>query len=762
MTFLAPLTGLIAGALAFPALLALYFLKLRRRVVRVSNSALWQQAVRDTEANIPFQWLRFNWLLILQLLALACLVLAAARPTIRGDGPGALRTALIIDCSASMNALDGDRAFAPPGSGDRGAPISRLDEALGRARELIAALPSGGGGQQVLIIRSAADPAALSPMTGDTAALIEALANARPSDQPGDLPAALRLARTLLSRGEDAGADAGGDDAPNAPTTEILIVSHGGAAFDAPSTSATLARSSAAPAAARLIRVGPPPTAAGFANLGIAALSARRDFEEPTTLRVFARLVNASTAPAASTLILTFNGLEKSRRIVDIPPTDPTAPAAGATAAASVPAAPENPAGITFTLDEPSGGILALRIEPTGPDLLAADNAAAVVVDALPAPRILVIAPGSQGRDADRFLLSSLEALRPAALEVIDAATLAERTNARTKPGAFSPTEYSPLPADLLIFDRAPALNPPAIPSLHFGAPLRLGDAAITITPSNSTSSEATTATASTTEQARILTWSRTHPLLRYASLESIVLTPPTALALPTSDSARSAGLTIDTLARTARGPALALITQRTPGLPAVPRIMVGFELAHSNWGPHFTFPIFLSNTLDLTTHRADARLGRASDTLTPIAIEPAPGATELTLTGPIPAPRTFAITPASAAEVSLGILDRTGLYAVAGATPRDRALAINLASESESLLRTSDTLEPSPTLPRANPGNPLLTPSVAQSSSTAAPASAAPLPLDPPRREIWPQLLLAALALLTAEWMLYAWLLKG
>ncbi|NJL94183.1 MAG: hypothetical protein HC915_10875 [Anaerolineae bacterium] len=46
----------------------------------VSSNFLWQQLVQDREANAPWQRLRFSWLLLLQLLILAALVLAIMRP----------------------------------------------------------------------------------------------------------------------------------------------------------------------------------------------------------------------------------------------------------------------------------------------------------------------------------------------------------------------------------------------------------------------------------------------------------------------------------------------------------------------------------------------------------------------------------------------------------------------------------------------------------------------------------------------------------
>jgi len=72
MSFLAPLF-LALSALAIPIVI-LYMLKLRRRETEVSSTMLWRMVLRDREANAPWQRLRRNLLLLLQLLLLALLV----------------------------------------------------------------------------------------------------------------------------------------------------------------------------------------------------------------------------------------------------------------------------------------------------------------------------------------------------------------------------------------------------------------------------------------------------------------------------------------------------------------------------------------------------------------------------------------------------------------------------------------------------------------------------------------------------------------
>src|SRR5258708_16713977 len=108
MSFLAPV-ALALSALAAPIIL-LYMLRLRRREVQVSSTLLWQQLVRDREANAPWQRLRRNLLLLLQLLILAALVIALARPFIQVPTVTTGRIALLIDASARMNATRWQRS----------------------------------------------------------------------------------------------------------------------------------------------------------------------------------------------------------------------------------------------------------------------------------------------------------------------------------------------------------------------------------------------------------------------------------------------------------------------------------------------------------------------------------------------------------------------------------------------------------------------------------------------------------------------------
>ena len=176
MSFLAPLA--FFGALLAVPIILLYMLRLRRREVTVSSTFLWQQILRDREANTPWQRLRRNLLLFLQLLILALLVLALARPFIIVPAVGAGQIALLIDASASMNATDSSEG-------------TRLDEAKQRALEIVDTLSAG---DLLTVIRVADTAEVLVSYTGDREALRAAVNGVLPSHASADWNAALTLA----------------------------------------------------------------------------------------------------------------------------------------------------------------------------------------------------------------------------------------------------------------------------------------------------------------------------------------------------------------------------------------------------------------------------------------------------------------------------------------------------------------------------------------------------------------------------------------
>jgi len=176
----------LIGLVSLPIIVAYYMLRLRRRDVPVGSTFLWQQLVRDVEANAPWQRLRFSWLLLLQLLIALVAVIAATRPFVTVSSDLAANVVLIVDTSASMGAVD------PEGS--------RMDLARAAARSVIGDLPEGG---RVTVVAADDSAHVLVSETDDRAAALKAIEGIAATQLPGDLTDALALASALAARDSD-------------------------------------------------------------------------------------------------------------------------------------------------------------------------------------------------------------------------------------------------------------------------------------------------------------------------------------------------------------------------------------------------------------------------------------------------------------------------------------------------------------------------------------------------------------------------------
>ncbi|MGF7058967.1 vWA domain-containing protein [Brassicibacter mesophilus] len=106
MSFYSPMSFLFLIGL-IPIIL-MYLLKKQHTDVRISSNYLWEKALRDVEANRPWQKLKKNILLLLQLLTFTALVFAIAQPYIFSDKIGGGNLIIILDTSASMQSKEKD------------------------------------------------------------------------------------------------------------------------------------------------------------------------------------------------------------------------------------------------------------------------------------------------------------------------------------------------------------------------------------------------------------------------------------------------------------------------------------------------------------------------------------------------------------------------------------------------------------------------------------------------------------------------------
>ncbi|MFQ5407089.1 MAG: VWA domain-containing protein, partial [Anaerolineales bacterium] len=267
MSFLTP-AFLLAGLLAIPIAI-LYMLRLRRREMLVSSTLLWQMVLRDREANRPWQRLRRNLLLLLQLLLLAAIVLALARPFVPVPVIAAGQVTLLLDGSASMRATD--------------VQPSRFVIAQQAADQIVDGLASDG---VMTVILAAQQPQVLISGSADKTRLHEAIARAEPFVGEADWAAALSLA-------------AGAAGTARNPTT--VIISDGGLPDEI----------RAIPGDVRYVPIG-----VSGDNLGISALSVRPDIGG---LQLYTGITNYGPQNADTILSITVDGVLVSARRYTVP-----------------------------------------------------------------------------------------------------------------------------------------------------------------------------------------------------------------------------------------------------------------------------------------------------------------------------------------------------------------------------------------------------------------------------------------------------------
>lgn len=329
MGFLTP-AFLGLAAIAGPIIL-LYMLRLRRQEVKISSVMLWQQLMQDREANTPWQKLRRNLLLILQLIILAALVFALARPFLPVPSVAAGSVALLIDASASMNATD------------MPAEATRFEAAQEAALDLVGDLSND---EVMTVITVGSTPQVLTPPTGDRTALRDAINRAEPTTAVADWEAALALAGASIAGREDA---------------TIVVISDGGLPAELPSL----------PTETRFLSVGEEAS-----NMAITALATRQLDGSP---QLFAGVTNYSQQVADVILSIEVdNDLLTAERLTI---------AANETVTLTFTDLPEDANIVTAELTQPvSGGI---------DDYLALDDRAFSVIAPPAGGRVLLVTEGN-------------------------------------------------------------------------------------------------------------------------------------------------------------------------------------------------------------------------------------------------------------------------------------------------------------------------------------------------------------------------------
>ena len=337
MNLLTPLNLLWALPL-LGGIVALWMLRLKRSDVTVSSLYLWNTMLQETQANAPFQKLRRNLLLFLQLLLAFLLVFALARPFVYGEAVTGHTVVIILDTSASMNASD----VRP----------TRLQAAKDAADGMVDR--DMRAGDVATVLTAASKPSsAFSGFTGDKGRLKEAIDGVAGTDTPIDMTAALTLAQSLVGARRGAQVRVFSDGALSASDGRKL---------------------SALPLGGTDVRLIPVGTATPD-NLAITRLDGRRS-PQGGGYQVFAEVQDGGGRPHQGGGTLT---LLKDGKLI------------GARALSLTNGAQ------TETFDSPllqGGGVVTARLDDVRDDL-AADNQASLVLSP-PRPRkVLLVTPGN-------------------------------------------------------------------------------------------------------------------------------------------------------------------------------------------------------------------------------------------------------------------------------------------------------------------------------------------------------------------------------
>jgi len=598
MEWLTPWTGAIAAAAAVPTLVLLYFLKLKRQEVPVSSTLLWKRAVQDLQVNAPFQRLRRNLLLLLQLLALAAVLIALGRPVFSLQAGAGRRYVVLIDRSASMNASDVSGR-------------TRLAEARRQAGVLIESLKGPGlldleaRGDEAMVIAFDRHAKVMCNFTSDKSRLRASLDAIQPTDGPSSLAEAITVARAF--------AQTSGVDENNRSSAEAAVLE-----LFSDGRIADLDQISVNAAELNFHCIG-----ATSDNVAVTAMQARRSYEQPEEVHVFAALANFGHQPATCDVQMALDGTVRAVRNVRVPP--------------GRPARGDEPAevgklSLSFVLTHPGEGVVTVR--QLRRDVLPADDAAWAVLKPPKKLSALLVTADNPA------LQAALKACPLARLDV-------------TTPSEFDASMAELAPQfDVIFLDN------------HAPEKLARGRYVVFGTPP----ADIGVKIAERLTGAAVVDWRGRHPVLQFVSLDNLYASRAVRMELP-----RDAAV----LAEFRESPAMAIVRRRGSAF-----LLVGFDVMGTNWPFEAGFVMFCYNAatfMGLETGREEESSLAVGEAITVRA----DGQKEATVTAPDGRTEDVSADPSSAFRYPA--THRVGIYRVDVPRQRPARFAVNVFDESES-----------------------------------------------------------------------------
>jgi len=337
MTFL----SLTAFALLplLPAIVIFYMLKLKRKREVVPSTLLWRRSVADLIANSPFQKLRNNLLMYLQLLILAALIFALARPVVKLEREQGNTIVLLIDQSASMLAKDSDGK-------------TRIEKAREQGLKAVEGL---GANDQMIIVGFSNRTQIIQTLSGDKGLLREAVRSIEASETEVNLSeTALILEGLTTSTDSEAVRTARAD-------VKTLLISDGGLGEaaeqlgDVPNM--------------EYVKIG-----SAVENLGVTTMDLRESFAGEYEQQVFASVWNGGTEARTVLVDLKIDDQNVDVKSVDVPPLATSS--------------------VVFSVQGGRTGIASVSLPAKG-DALEIDDVARAIIPPPSAMNILIVTKGN-------------------------------------------------------------------------------------------------------------------------------------------------------------------------------------------------------------------------------------------------------------------------------------------------------------------------------------------------------------------------------
>ena len=599
------MTAIYAAAVSVPLLLLLYFLKLKRREQIVSSTLLWKRAVQDLQVNAPFQRLRRNILLLLQLLVLLALLLALAGPILSLIAGPARRYVILIDRSASMNATD--------------VKPSRLEAAKEQAKVFVESMQSKAfyslrdESDQMMVIAFDNSAKVMCNFTSDKRQLNRAIDAITPGDGVSSLSEAIVVAQAFA---QSPGVEA---DYMTAEEPAQLILFSDGQIRD-------LDQLVAGADELTFHCMGE-----SRQNVAVIAMQARRSYENPDEVNVFATLANYDAAPITCDVQLSINNNVCAVKSVTVPPLR-----ADESSGAVIP----GKLAVDFSLSYAEAGVLEVRklLGSGETDCLSCDDAAWAI---LPAPKRLSVLLVTNG---NKVLESALQACPLAKLE-------------QQSPAQFDSADPNDLSIeqryDMIVLDNHVPAELPKCRYLVFGRP----------------PDDIDVSAPQELENQIIVDWRTKHPVLKYVDLTNLFVARCHRIILP-----RDA----DVLAEFNETPALALLRRNGSVF-----LLAGFDVLQSNWPFEPGFVLFCYNAAGFLGMQFGAGQEMNLKVGEPIVVDGLDGQVTARIDGPGFSGRE--ISSSVSGSLRFPSTDRTGTYSLSIDDQPDRFFAVNLLDSKES-----------------------------------------------------------------------------